>query len=242
MRPRERLATSAWATGLSHLPARLAPPRPWQRNAVFATIGLSIVLGWVGDALWAGLVDTHPLVLLALNAKPRYQILTVNSLDPWTYYSFTTARLLFTKPLVWMVGAWYGHRAVEWARRRSPRGGAVIAWVQDRFGRFGWLIVVVTSNNVICLLAGSSGFYLSWFMVLAAAGTLVRLWAVDVVGERFSGPIDEVIGFVGDHRPATIAVSVAVVGLGLWWQHRSGRSQLDELSDLERAVEAETGE
>lgn len=218
---------------------RPAGPRPWQRNAVFGVIGFTIVLGWVGDALWAGLVDTHPLALLALNAKPRYQVLTVNALDPWTYYTFTTARLLCTKPLVWLVGAWYGHRAVAWAEQRSARGAGIIRWVQARFGRYGWVIIAVTSNNVVCLLAGSSGFSLGWFMVLAALGTLVRLWAVDVVGERFDGPIDSVIGFVGDHRLAVIALSVAAVLAGLWWQHRSGRSQLDELADLERTVETE---
>lgn len=217
----------------------LGPPRPWQRNAVFAAIGAAIVAGWIGDALWAGLVDAHPLGLIALNAKPRYQLLTVNNLDAWTFYSFTTARLVVTKPLVWLVGAWYGHRAVAWAEQRSPRGAKAIGWVEARFGRFGWLVVLITSNNVVCLLAGSASFPLGWFLVLAVAGTLVRLWAIDVVGERFNGPIDEIIGFVGDHRIVVVTLSVAVVAGGLWWQHRAGRSQLDELADLERAVDGD---
>ena len=64
---------------------RLGPPTPLQRNLVFGTIGATIVLGWIGDALWASLVDRHPLTLILLNAKPRYLVLTVNALDGLTY-------------------------------------------------------------------------------------------------------------------------------------------------------------
>ncbi|MCU1357848.1 MAG: sulfurtransferase [Acidimicrobiales bacterium] len=217
--------------------ARIEPPPPWQRNAVFATIGFTIVLGWVGDALWAGLVDKHPLTLIALNAKPRYQLLTVNDLDAWTYYTFTTLRLLCTKPLVWLVGAWYGDRAVGWAEQRSKRGAGLIRWVERHFGRWGWVAIAITSNNVMCLLAGAAGFSLGWFMLLAVVGTVARLWLVRLFGARFTKPINDVIGFVGDHRLAVIAASIAVVVGGLWWQHRAGRSSLDDLASLERAVE-----
>ncbi len=215
------------------------PPTRRRRNAVFTIIGATIVLGWIGDALWASLVDTHPLALILLNAKPRYLVLTVNDLDPWVYYPVATFRLLITKPLVWLVGAWYGDRAVGWAERRSAHGASVLRWVERHFGRFGWLVIAITSNNLVCLLAGSAGFSLAWFMVLAIAGTLVRLWIFSVVGDVFSDLISEIIIFVGDHRAAVVGLSVAVVLGGLWWQHRSGRSSLDDLIDLEHTVEQE---
>lgn len=220
---------------------RRAAPAPWLRNAVFATVGAAIVLGWVGDAVWASLVDRHPLILILLNAKPRYLVLTVNDLDWWSYYPVALVRLLWTKPLVWLIGAWYGDRAVQWAERRSARGAGLIRWVEEHFGRFGWVVVAITSNNVVCLLAGSTGFSLAWFMVLAVAGTLVRLWLIDLIGATFTEPIDSVIGFVADHRAPVLVVSVAVVVGGLWWQRRTGTSSLDELGDLERAMEDDSG-
>ncbi|MCU1498308.1 MAG: hypothetical protein JWM47_2261, partial [Acidimicrobiales bacterium] len=175
-------------------------------------------------------------VLLVLNAKPRFVLLTVNDLDAWTYYPVAVVRLMATKPLVWLIGAWYGHRAVGWAERRSRRGAGLIRWVERHFGRFGWVVVAITSNNVVCLLAGSAGFPLGWFLVLAALSTIVRLWAMRVVGDALSVPIDAVIGYVGDHRPLFIALSVAILTGGLWWQHRAGRSELDTLASLEEAV------
>lgn len=215
------------------------PPPRWARNAVFAAIGTTIVLGWLGDALWASLVDRTPLTLIALNAKPRYLILTVNQLEPWAFYPFALARLMVSKPLVWLVGAWYGPRAMEWAERRNERGGRVVRWMERHFARFGWLIVLVTSNNVVCLLAGSSGFPLLWFLVLAAAGTLVRLWLIDLVGAAFTKPIDAFVDWVTDHRVPVVVASITVVALGIWWERRHGGSQLDELADLEHELEAE---
>lgn len=218
---------------------RLPPPTAWQRNLVFGTIAFAVVLGYVGDALWGSLVDRHPLALILLNAKPRYLVLTVNDLDWWTYYPVALVRLLATKPLVWLVGAWYGDRAVLWAERRSARGAGLIRWAERHFGRWGWVAVSITSNNLMCLLAGSTGFSLAWFMVLAVLGTLVRLWLIAVVGDVFSDVIDDVIGFVGDHRATVLVLSVAVVVGGLWWQRRSGTSQLDDLQSLEDALEAD---
>jgi membrane protein YqaA with SNARE-associated domain len=229
------MTDTAAATG-----PRLGPPTPLQRNLAFGLIGATIVLGWVGDAVWASLVDRHPLVLILLNAKPRYLVLTVNELDSWTYYPVALVRLLCTKPIVWLIGAWYGHRAVDWAERRTARGAGLIRWVERHFGRWGWVAIAITSNNVMCLLAGSTGFPLAWFMVLAVVGTGVRLWLIQEFGKRFTEPIDAVTGFVVDNRPAVIAVSVAVVLGGIWWQRRSGGSDLDDLNALERAMEDDT--
>lgn len=216
------------------------PPRRWHRNAVFGIIGATIVLGWVGDALWASLVDRHPLTLILLNAKPRYLVLTVNQLDPVTYYLVGTARLLVTKPLVWLVGGWYGHRAVSWVERRSERGAPLMRWVERHFARWGWAVVLITSNNAVCLLAGASGFPLLWFMVLAVIGTVVRLWIFAQVGDIFSEPIDQLIDVVVRHRVPVVAASIAVVVIVLFLQHRSGRSDLDDLSALERAMDDDT--
>ena len=204
---------------------------------MFGAIGLTVVLGWVGDALWASLVDHHPLTLIALNAKPRYLLLTVNDIQTWMFYLFATARLVCTKPLVWLVGAWYGPRAMVWAEGRSERGGRMIRWMERHFARFGWAIVLVTSNNIVSLLAGSAGMHLGLYILLATVGTLVRLWLLDLIGEALTKPIDSIIAFVGHHRPAIVALSITVVVVGVLWQRRRGRSGLDELASLEAATD-----
>ena len=217
----------------SHLPH----PKSWQRNLVFGAIATTIVMGWIGDALWASLVDRHPLGLIALNSKPRYLLLTVNEIQTWVFYSFATIRLVAAKPLVWLVGAWYGPRTMVWAEGRSARGGKVVRWMERHFARFGWAIVLVTSNNIVSLLAGSAGMHLGWYVLLATIGTLIRLWLLDLIGEALTKPIDSLIGFVSDHRPAIVAISVTVVVTVIVWERLHGRSGLDELASLEAATE-----
>jgi hypothetical protein len=75
-------------------------------------------------------------------------------------------------------------------------------------------------------------------MVWALIGTLIRLWAVDVVGGALSEQIAWFIGWVVDHRVPVVAASITVVLVGIWWQRRRGHSPLEELQSLEDAVEA----
>lgn len=224
---------SATAASTPHLPS----PNRLHRNLVFGGFGAAIVLGWIGDALWGSLIDRNPLLLLLLNAKPRYQLLVVNELAPWVFYPVALFRLLVTKPLVWLAGAWYGPRAVDWIADRSERTGRLVRWMQRHFARYGWMIMLVTTSNPVCLLAGSVGYPLAWLMVWALLGTLVRLWAIDVVGGALSDQITWFTEWVVAHRVEVVAVSVTLVLVGIWWQRRHRSSELDELVSLEHAIE-----
>lgn len=224
-------------TSTASLGGRLPRPKPWQRNAAVGIVGTTIVAGWIGTALFATLVDRHPLVLIILNATPKYLVLTVNELDAWTFYLVATTRLMITKPLMWLIGGWYGNRAVAWAARRSERSAEVLRWVEAQFSRLGWFIIPVTSNNPVCLLAGSTGFPLLPFLALALAGTLARLAIYDAFGERFQDPIDRVVQLVTDHRiPVVIVCTLLVIG-GILIQRRRGTSPFGVLSELEREAE-----
>jgi membrane protein DedA with SNARE-associated domain len=216
---------------------RLPPPPRWVRNVVLGLIAGAIVLGWVGDVAWASLVDRHPLGLILLNAKNRYLLLTSNDLDPLSFYLVGTLRLVWTKPLMWLIGAWYGERAIRWAERRWDPRGRMLRPAQRLFGRWGWIVVIITSNNAICLLAGASGMPLLSFLALATLGTVGRLAIIRVAGDVLAQPIDWLIELVAAHRVLVVALSVtAVVGTTLW-ERRRGRGQLEDLASLDEALD-----
>lgn len=217
--------------------AHLPPPTPLRRNLVFGAIGAAIVLGYIGDALWGSLVDRNPLVLLLLNAKPRYQVMTANKLALWVFFPVALARLLCTKPLVWLVGAWYGPRTTQWIGRRAERTGRLVRWAQKHFPTHGWLVMLITTSNPVCLLAGSVGYSLTRLMLWAVIGTSIRLYAVVIVADQFSDAIAAFTDWVADHRVLVVALSTTVVITGLIVQRRRGTSPLDELQSLEDAVE-----
>lgn len=218
----------------SPLRGHLPEPQVRVRNLVFTLLGFFVVIGWIGTALLAALVDRHPLALLVLNPTPKYQVLVTNSLDWWSYYPVALLRLMVTKPLMWLLGAWYGERAVAWAARRSEFSARVIRWLQARFHRLGPAVVLITSGNPVCLLAGSTGMPILLFLTLAATGTMARLWIVRRFGALFSDPIGDVLGFIAAHRLAVGITITAVLVLALVIQHRSGRSELDDLGRLDR--------
>lgn len=218
----------------ARLGGHLPEPSDRVRNLVFLLLGFFLVLGWVGTALLAALVDRHPLALLILNPTPKYQVLVTNSLHWWSYYPAALARLMITKPLMWLLGAWYGERAIAWAARRSEFSARLLRWLQTRFDRLGPVVVVITSGNPVCLLAGSTGMPVLLFLLLAGAGTVVRLWIARRFGALFADPIGDVLGFIADHRLAVGITVVVVLLLGLAVQHRAGRSGLDELGQLDR--------
>lgn len=217
--------------------APLPPPTAKQRNLVFGLIGTAIVLGWIGDAFWASLVDRSPITLLLLNAKPRYQILVTNELPVYVFLPLALARLVCSKPLVWLVGGWYGPRTVDWVGGRSERGGRLLVWAQRNFPKRGWMVMCITTSNPVCLLAGSVGYPLVRLMIWAVVGTTVRLVAVIIVGDIFSEAISAFTGWVVDHRVPVVLASITVVVGVLLWQRQRGTSPLDELQSLEDAVE-----
>lgn len=217
--------------------APLPPPTAKQRNLVFGLIATAIVLGWIGDAFWASLVDRSPITLLLLNAKPRYQILVTNQLPLYVFLPVALARLVCTKPLVWLAGGWYGPRTVDWVEGRTERGGRLLRWAQRNFPKRGWMLMCITTSNPVCLLAGSVGYPLVRLMVWAVVGTTIRLLAVVIVGDIFSDAISSFTSWVVDHRvPVVIASITVVVGL-IFWERKRGISPLDELQSLEDAVE-----
>ena len=114
-----------------------------------------------------------------------------------------------------------------------------LRFAERHFARWGWAIVLITSSNPVCLMAGAAGFPLSGFLVLAVVGILVRLVLLDLVGEVLAQPIDLVVAWVADHRTLVVALSVSVVLGGLAWQTRHRRSSLDELRSLEEATDDE---
>ena len=178
-----------------------------------------------------------PLGLVLLNAKPRYLLLTTNELDPVSYYVVGTIRLVWTKPLVWLIGAWYGERAIRWAERRWDARGRVLRPAQRVFGRWGWIVVLVTSSNAVCLLAGASGMPLLLFMGLAVLGTVARLVVIRAAGDVLERPIDWVIDVIVANRVLVVVLSITVVVGSILWERRRGRGQLGDLASLDEALD-----
>ena len=209
---------------------------------VVAPLIAMVTAGYVAGAIWAQLVETHPLTLIMLSAQNRYLILVVNHLDAASYYSVGTIRLLLPDPLFYLLGYWYGDAAVRWMESRTATVGGMLRWLEQAFRKWGHPLVFLFPNNPICLFAGAARMKIWVFAVLNVSGTIARLILIALIGDALQRPIDAVLDFVARYRVPILIVSVVAVGFTVWNETRKGTSEIDQLLDLERELEPEDGD
>ena len=176
-------------------------------------------------------MNTHPLQLLAMNARNRNLILVTNQLDAVSYYAVGTLRLLLSDPLFFLVGYWYGDTALRWMEQRSKTFGGTLRQWEGWFSRAAYPLVFLMPNNFICLFAGAAGMSAPGFFAVNLAGTITRLYLIRRLGEAFEAPIDDVLGFIADYRVPLLAVSITVFGALMINELRQSKTDLDALED-----------
>jgi membrane protein DedA with SNARE-associated domain len=207
------------------------PPGRHTLKLLAAPIVVLIVVSYVGDALAPQLVNSHPLQLIAMNARNRNLILVTNQLDAVSYYVVASLRLLLSDPLFFMIGYWYGDAALDWMERRSKSYGPMLRQWERWFGNAAYPLVFIAPNNIICLFAGAAGMSLTGFFIANITGTLVRLYLIRRLGEAFEAPIDDVLGFISHYRIPLLIVSVVVFTVMMVNELRETKGEVDAIAD-----------
>ncbi len=218
-------------------------PTPSRRTLwliVVPLIGL-VIAAQTGDALAPTLVDQHPLLLISLNARNRNLILVVNQVEPLWFFLVGTARLMASDPLFYLLGYFYGDSAVQWVERRSRRWGEWVRQFEDVFRKASYPLIFIAPNNLICVLAGSSGMRPFVFFVLNFTGTITRLVLITWLGEQFEQPIEWVLDFIREYRWWLLALSTTIVAAMTLNEIRSGTSEVGRLRRLGRDLDAPDG-
>lgn len=195
-----------------------------------------VVASYVGDALAPTLVTEQPWLLILLNARIRYLVLTVNQLDPLTFYGIGFFRNVLSDPLFYLLGFWYGTAAVRWMEQRTRSVGQMLGGLERIFARWGAPLVFIAPNNPVCLLAGAAGMRPVVFVALNVSGTIARLIGIAIFGEAFEAPIEWVLDVITRFRIPLLLLSIGAVAFTVWNESRKGTSQIDQLRDLERGL------
>lgn len=232
--------------GHEHGPPLDAPirHRPHRRTLTFLIVPIVglIIASNIGDALATTLATTHPLTLIALNARNRNLVLVTNQLDAISFYGVATFRLLLSDPLFFLLGYWYGETAVQWMERRTRSFGSTMRQMETWFSKAGLLLVFIAPNNIVCLLAGAAGMSVAAFFAANIAGTIVRLYLIRRVGEAFDAPIEDLLGFLRDYRIPLLILSVVLVAAMSFWEMRRGDSEIEAVLHLDDDLETDDPE
>ena len=217
--------------------------RPSRRRLtlILAPIVVLTALAYVGDIAAAGLVERHPLWLIALNTRKRYLALVVPHTSALSFFVVGTLRQLFSDPLFYLLGCWYGDAGVRWMEKKLGEGGSMIRFMERGFAKASWPMVALFPNSLICILAGASGMPAWLFLLLNLGGTIASMVVLRAFGNVFDAPLSAVTGFLDDYRWYFIALSAVLIGINVITQRREGRSELESVSELERELEAESG-
>lgn len=192
-----------------------------------------IIANYAAGILWAELVNSNPALLITLSSQNRYLVMTSNNLDAATYFGIGFLRLMAPDPLLYLLGFWYGERAIRWMEGRTPTVGTGLRQLEGLFGRWGYPLVVIMPNNPVCLLAGAARMRPAVFAALNVVGTAGRLVLIRILGEAFQQPIDTFLEWVAQYRIPIILVSTAAVGFFAWNEWRRGDSQIERLLELD---------
>ena len=201
-----------------------------------------MISGWVGDLLLSQIVDRNPLLLIALNPRSRNLILATNELGALPYYLVGFLRLIASDPVNYLLGFWFGDRAIAWTERRSRTYGPLIRDGEHWFRRLSLPLIFAAPNNIICALAGATGVSLRLFALLNVTGTIARLVAIRQLGATLESPISSVVDFIGQYRTPILIVSVIGVAWTVFGEFRGDNSELAALRKIEEEAEAAEAE
>lgn len=211
------------------------PPSRRTLTLIVVPIVVILVGGTIANAIHPQLLKHHPLLLIALEPRNRYLILTAQRIEFVPFLMVAVLRRLASDPLFYLLGFLYGENAVRWIERQFGEGGAWVRGFERAFARAAPVMVFLFPGALICVLAGATGMSLVWFAVLNVVGTVT---AVTVLYEFadvswVAGPIDAINGFYSRNNKWLTIVSITLVAVWLVGQRKRGRLEKQSMSEIE---------
>ena len=229
------------------VPSPAATRSKWHLPLLMVPVACVVGAGVIANASWATLVKDHPLVLIALSPINRYLLLTTNDLSAIEFFGVGFLRHIAPDPFYWLLGYWFGDRALRWAIDTYPMLSSIAgedgrALEQPESRKILYPLAFFAPNTWVALLSGAARIPFATFALLNAAGTLARLALFRWIGTVFESEIQTIVDFISDYQwPATM-ISVVLVLIGMAFQFRRGKGELVGLAHLDETDDEEPSE
>lgn len=156
------------------------------------TFGSNIAFAWMKD---------RPAVVLALSSRNRNLLGSVPFVNPVAYSVIGFSRVVLVAMVLYLVGRWYGPKALGWVENQLGELPAVYRWAQTGLDRAGWLLVLLMpGSNLVCLLAGHRRMALRRFVPMLVAGAVLKLVALWIGGRIFDHQIRSFFDFIDGYQ------------------------------------------
>ncbi len=190
------------------------------------------ITGYVGNALAPSLVEDAPLLLLGLSPKLRWLFLTSPNVDIVWFFAIPLVRSAAVLTTYYLLGHWFGDRALRWLESRSGNAIRPVLWIEQRFHRARVPVTILFPGGPAAMLAGADGMPAIAFFPIALASNALRIWAVRSLAEVFQGPLLDVLDWIGANQLWLTALSIIAVGLWVVWSNRHGVGPEETIHEL----------
>ena len=191
------------------------------RKFVLGFTTMLFVIGTIGSNIGPALVDENPTLVISLSSRNRNLFGSVPYIDPLAYSVIGFVRILMAGVALYLVGRWYGGRALSWVEGNMGELPAIYRWTERAVDRFGWLaLVAMPGSNIVCLLVGHRRMRPTPFFILISIGIVIKLVTLWVGGKIFE---DQIRSFLGAIERYQWWVVIALFGISFLQSARRGR-------------------
>ena len=171
------------------------------RKAVLTFTTLLFVIGTVGSNIGPALVDEKPRLILMLSSRNRNLFGSVPYIDLASYLSIGFVRILIAGVALYLVGRWYGTKALGWVEGNMGELPAIYKWTERAVDRAGpAILVLMPGSNIVCLLLGHRRMPPKKFVPLLMIGIAFKLAILWQGGRIFEQQIKSFLEWIEKYQ------------------------------------------
>ncbi len=193
------------------------------RKAILSLTSVLFFIGTIGSNIGPALVDEHPVVVLILSSRNRNLFGSVPYIDLFPYIAIGFTRVLIAGVALYLVGRWYGTRALGWVERNMGELPAIYRWTEwivDKAGSVA--LVLMPGSNIVCLMLGHRRMPPRRFVPLLMLGIAIKLAVLWQGGRIFEGQIRSFLNYIEKYQWWVV---IALFAVSLIQSSRRSRPQ-----------------
>ena len=167
------------------------------RKAVLSLTTLLFVVGTIGSNIGPALVDQRPRLVLLLSSRNRNLFGAVPYIDLLSYSVIGFTRILIAGVALFLVGRWYGTKALGWVEGNVGELPAIYKWTERLVDKAGpAILVLMPGSNIVCLLLGHRKMAPQKFVPLLMVGIALKLLVLWRGGKLFEDQIRDFLSYI----------------------------------------------
>lgn len=170
-------------------------------------------LGYVAQIFFARIIASSPSSLIGLSSRIRYLLLSVTAdINPVAYSIIGFIRLAIAATLCYVLGYFYGDRAMAWfSRQLEGQEPITFRWLKVVAARAGWVLALLfPGSNIACALVGMHRMPPRRFAVLISIGIAFRLAWVWAAARHFDTELKKVLHWIEKYQWYVVAAFLVI--------------------------------